>query len=152
MFLTQLFAQEKAPSQMAVTVLVLDLLRLSGRLSITPYTLRSGMSFLPASLCFGLHSTLRQLSVHFLPHLFQTRMRCVNMNHLQSDGSGRHEHSHVRRCQEVHAARQPRSQRCLSSKASAVGEKEVPCLLTLNIKKWGRMMKSKDYWLINLLS
>jgi len=44
--------------QMAVTVLVLDLLRLSGRLSITPYTLRSGMSFLPASLCFGLHSTL----------------------------------------------------------------------------------------------
>ena len=116
---------------MAVTVLVLDLLRLSGRLSITPYTLRSGMSFLPASLCFGLHSTLRQLSVHFLPHLFQTRMRCVNMNHLQPDGFGRHEHSHVRRYQEVHAARQPRSQRCLSSKASAVGEKEVPCLLTL---------------------
>ena len=44
---------------MAVTVLGLDLLRLSGRLSVTPYTLQSGKAFLPASLCFGLHSTLR---------------------------------------------------------------------------------------------
>merc|ERR1719188_1340767 len=50
--------------QMGVTVLGLDLLRLSGRLSVPPYTLQSGMAFLPASVCFGLHSTLSLTALH----------------------------------------------------------------------------------------
>ena len=114
---------------MTVTVLALDLLRLSGRLSVTPYTLRSGMTFLPASLCFGLHSTLRYNPFHLRPHPTQTRMLSQklcrsHLNRFQPDGTRGHEHPDVRRRQEVHPARQPCPQRRLLAKAATVGEKK----------------------------
>ncbi len=49
---------------MAITVVLLDLLRLTGYLSLQPYTLASGLSFLPASVCFALHSTLSLSALH----------------------------------------------------------------------------------------
>jgi solute carrier family 35 protein len=50
---------------MTVTVVLLDLCRLSGHLTSLPaYTFRSGLAFLPASLCFGLHATLSLSALH----------------------------------------------------------------------------------------
>ncbi len=52
---------------MLVTVILLDGLRLSGRLSssqLSAYTAREGLLFLPASLCFALHSTLSLSALH----------------------------------------------------------------------------------------
>lgn len=50
--------------QMIMTIVFLDLLRLSGYIQVQGYSLQEGAEFLPASLSFSLHSTLSLIALH----------------------------------------------------------------------------------------
>eukprot|EP00095_Tigriopus_kingsejongensis_P003706 maker-scaffold382_size189932-snap-gene-0.28 protein:Tk03706 transcript:maker-scaffold382_size189932-snap-gene-0.28-mRNA-1 annotation:"hypothetical protein CAPTEDRAFT_101209" len=50
--------------QMIVTVIFLDLLRQLGYLKVQRYSFQGSQDFLPASLCFALHSTLSLSALH----------------------------------------------------------------------------------------
>ena len=49
---------------MSITLALLTIGRTTGRLSLNPYSLQEGQEFLPASLCFALHSTLSLTALH----------------------------------------------------------------------------------------
>ena len=49
---------------MSITLALLTIGRTTGRLSLSPYSLQEGQEFLPASLCFALHSTLSLTALH----------------------------------------------------------------------------------------
>ena len=59
------------------------------------------------------------------PIILQLSVETPNINQLQPGSIGGYEHPDVRRRQEVHASRQPRPQRDLPAKATAVGEKMI---------------------------
>jgi len=50
--------------QMVVTVIFLDLFRITKVLKLPAYTLKEGVDFLPCSLTFALHSTLSLIALH----------------------------------------------------------------------------------------
>ena len=50
--------------QMVATVIFLDISRLLKLSKLSPYSLKEGVDFLPASLSFALHSTLSLIALH----------------------------------------------------------------------------------------
>ena len=49
---------------MSITMFFLDSLRMLGVVNLSPYSLKEGRDFLPASLCFALHATLSLSALH----------------------------------------------------------------------------------------
>lgn len=69
--------------QMLVTVICVDILRMSGAVKVKPYTLEDGKQLLPASLWFGLHTSLSLTALHGMNiPMYSAIKRCVPLVNL----------------------------------------------------------------------
>lgn len=69
--------------QMLVTVICVDILRMSGAISVKPYTFEDGKQFLPASMWFGLHTSLSLTALHGMNiPMYSAIKRCVPLVNL----------------------------------------------------------------------